>query len=108
MLALRQRRQAALSDTAVTSDACSVESCLNQEESIRSENASHECGLPKAPEAREKVKEHVPESFDELAVHLDKKFARLAADAEQMVKELRQAEERSEQLRHRLLEGRHF
>jgi len=64
--------------------------------------------LPEVPEAREKEKEWLPKSFDELAVHLEQKFARLEADVEQMRKELREAEEQSEQLRHRLLDGRSF
>jgi len=56
----------------------------------------------------EKEKEWLPESFDELAAHLDRKFARLEADIEQMAKELREAEIHTEQLRHRLLGGCFF
>lgn len=45
-------------------------------------------------------------SFDALASHLQNRCLRLAADIEDMRKELRAAEERSEQLKHDLLNGK--
>lgn len=108
MLALRVRTQAALDDVTVATEVNSVEWSLNQQESAHSENDSCECRLPAVPETREKQKKWLPESFDELAVHLEQKFRRLAADVAQMAKELREAGEQAEQLRKRLLDGRTF
>lgn len=48
---------------------------------------------------------NLPESFDALGADMNEKFARLAAEVEQMHRELREAEEHSEQLRQRLFRG---
>jgi hypothetical protein len=53
----------------------------------------------------ETVNENVAESFDALASYLNEKFARLEADIEKMREELRDAEERSRQLEHKLSDG---
>lgn len=50
--------------------------------------------------------ENQPKSFDALATHLNAKFERLAADIEKMRQGLRDAEERSEQLKRRLISGK--
>ena len=108
MLALREGTRAALNNVAVAKAVNSAEGYLDEQELAHSEDNPCACRIPKVPEAREKEKEWLPKSFDELAVHLEQKFARLEADVEQMRKELREAEEQSEQLRHRLLDGRSF
>lgn len=71
-------------------------------------NNSRECRLPAVPEAKVKEKKRLPESFDELAASLHQKFRRLAAEVEQMTRELREADIHAEQLRHRLLGARTF
>ena len=53
----------------------------------------------------EKANENVAESFDALASYFNEKFARFAADIEKMRRELRDAEVRSRQLEHHLLDG---
>ncbi len=62
--------------------------------------------LPPVPKVGDTENENLPESFDALASHLNERFARLAADIEEMRKELRDAEEQSEQLKRRLLNGK--
>jgi len=54
------------------------------------------------------VKERLPESFDELSVRLNQKFDRLAVDVERMTKELREAQEQSDRLRHQWFNRRIF
>jgi len=49
--------------------------------------------------------ESPPDSFDALAARLNQRFDKLAADIEQMRRELDEAEERSERLRHKLLDN---
>jgi len=58
---------------------------------------------PFIPKPDEAGKENPPESFDTLAVRLNKRFDKLAADIEQMRKELGEAAEQSKQLRQKLL-----
>ena len=108
MLALREGTRAALNNVAVAKEVNSAEGYLDEQELSHSEGNSCECRLPAVPEAKQKEKERLPESFDELAAHLDQEFGRLAADVEQMAKELREAEKQAEQLWHRLLDGRSF
>lgn len=50
--------------------------------------------------------ENQPKSFDALATQLNAKFERLAVDIEKMRQGLRDAEERSEQLKRRLISGK--
>ena len=49
---------------------------------------------------------NLPRSFDELASRLNEKFASFAAEIEAMREELRDAEKRSEQFEHRLVDGK--
>ncbi len=83
--------------------------CRDQRQSTRFDGFSSQRNpieaISSIPEAQE---EYVSQSFEALKVHLNGEFARLAADAEQMAHQLREAEERSEQLRHQLLESRSF
>jgi hypothetical protein len=53
----------------------------------------------------ETANENVAESFDALAIYLNEKPARFAADIEKRREELRDAEERSRQLVHHPLDG---
>lgn len=108
MLALRQRSRGALNGRRVSTEVNALEACLNEQEATCAANNSRECRLPAVPEAKVKEKKRLPESFDELAAALHQKFGRLAADVEQMAKELREADIHAEQLRHRLLGGRTF
>jgi len=108
MIALRKQAQGALNGGAVSRRVNAIEARLNEQKATGAGDDSRECTLPVMPEAREKEMKRLPESFDELAAHLDQKFGRLAAEVEQMAKELREAELHSEQLRHRLLDGRFF
>jgi len=108
MIALRQRTLGTLKGGTVSRAVNATEARLNEQKTTDAGDDSCECRLAAVPEAMEKEKEWLPESFDELAAHLDRKFARLEADIEQMAKELREAEIHTEQLRHRLLGGRFF
>ncbi len=107
MLALRERTQAALNNVAVAT-VDSAECCRDQRATTHSESNSCERRLPEVPDAREKGKGRLPESFDALAAHLNEGFVRLEADLKQMREDLREAEEQSERLRHRLLDGRSY
>lgn len=105
MLAQRDGTRAALNNVAVTKDADSAVVFLEEQELSRCADDSCACILPAVPETKENEKGRLPESFDELAIYLNVKFGGLAAEVEQMANELREAEIRSEQLRHRLLDG---
>jgi hypothetical protein len=59
--------------------------------------------VPPTPKADQSEKESPPESFDVLAARLNERFDKLAADVEEMREGLREAEERGERLRHKLL-----
>ena len=97
-------------DVGLATQAKPAERCTDQGPSTQAE--SHASGrspngkiLP-PPMANETGNQNLLESFDALASHLNNKFARLTADIEKMRKELRDAEERSEQLKHQLLDGK--
>ena len=62
--------------------------------------------IPPAPKEDGTGNRNVPESFDVLASRLNNKFERLEADIVKMREELRDAKERSEQLKHQLLGGK--
>lgn len=106
MLALQEGMRAALNNVAVAKGVNPAEGYLDEQEHLYSEDNSFKCRLPAVPVAREQEKERLPKSFDELAAHLDQEFGRLAAEVEQMAKEIRGAEIHSEKIQYRLLGGR--
>ncbi len=96
-------------DVAPATEAKPSEMCPYQRQSPQPEIHAWEWSpngpIPSTPKAGETGKESPPESFDALAARLNKRFDKLVADIEQMRKELGEAEERSERLRHKLLDN---
>ena len=108
MLALREGTREVLNNVAVVTEVNHADGYLDEQERTHSEDNPCASRIPKVPEAREKVKEWLPESFDELSVRLNQKFDRLAVDVERMTKELREAQEQSDRLRHQWFNRRIF
>jgi hypothetical protein len=92
---------------AFESEAKHEEPCLNQRRFPQAE--IHACErsssgrTPSIPKTGVTKKKRPPESFDALAARLNEWSGKLAAEVEQMRKELGAAEERSERLQHKLL-----
>ncbi len=97
-------------DMSLATQAKPAEEGPDQRPSTQAE--SHACErspngrIPSVRSVDDTGNENVPESFDALEARLNSEFAMLAADIGKMRKELRDAEERSEQLKHRLLDGK--
>jgi hypothetical protein len=102
---LRSDCDVGLATQAKPAKRCPDQGLFLQDES-RAWEPSPNGSIPPALKAGETGNRNLPESFDALASDLNNKFARLAADIEKMRKELRDAEERSEQLKHQLLDGK--